>query len=67
MLLHYTHCLELLGEWYAMVDNDVNVFISVLLNDLSTFLNSEPIKYLFVAMLLVMVVQVILIIVRKGD
>lgn len=50
-----------------MVDNDVNVFISVLLNDLSTFLNSEPIKYLFVAMLLVMVVQVILIIVRKGD
>lgn len=50
-----------------MAGNDVNVFISVLLNDLTQFLSTEPIKYLFVAMLLVMVVQVILMIIRKGD
>lgn len=50
-----------------MAGNDVNVFISVLLNDLNQFLTSEPIKYLFVSMLLVLVVQVILMIVRKGD
>lgn len=50
-----------------MASNDVNEFISVLLNDLSQFLTSEPIKYLFVSMLLVLVVQVILMIVRKGE
>lgn len=51
-----------------MVGNDVNEFFSVLLSDLSSFLISEPIKYVFAAMLLVMVVNVILLIIgRKGD